>query len=208
VSGSARHPLNTAEFSAFLLQAQASGAKVVALANAGGDMVNATKQADEFGLTRAGQTVVSLLTFITDVNSVGLKAMQGLTFITAFYWDRDDESRAWSKRFFELHKRMPTMAHAAIYSAVRHYLRAIEAAGTDEAKAVMAKMRENPRQRFLREEREGTRSRPHGARHVLRAAQNAGGIERPVGLIQESCRPFRASFSSLDEGECPPVKQR
>ncbi len=144
VLGSARHPLNTADFSAFLLQAQASGAKVVALANAGGDMVNATKQTDEFGLTRAGKTVVSLLTFITDVNSVGLKAMQGLTFITAFYWDRDDESRAWSKRFFELRKRMPTMAHAAIYSAVRHYLRAIEAAGTDEAKAVMAKMREIP----------------------------------------------------------------
>jgi branched-chain amino acid transport system substrate-binding protein len=144
VLGSARHPLNTADFSAFLLQAQASGAKVVALANAGGDMVNATKQADEFGLTRAGKTVVSLLTFITDVNSVGLKAMQGLTFITAFYWDRDDESRAWSKRFFELRKRMQTMAHAAIYSAVRHYLRAIEAAGTDEAKAVMAKMREIP----------------------------------------------------------------
>ena len=144
VLGSARHPLNTADFSAFLLQAQASGAKVVALANAGGDMVNATKQADEFGLTRAGKTVVSLLTFITDVNSVGLKAMQGLTFITAFCWDRDDESRAWSKRFFELRKRMPTMAHAAIYSAVRHYLRAIEAAGTDEAKAVMAKMREIP----------------------------------------------------------------
>ena len=126
VLGSARHPLNTADFSAFLLQAQASGAKVVALANAGGDMVNATKQADEFGLTRAGKTVVSLLTFITDVNSVGLKAMQGLTFITAFYWDRDDESRAGSKRFFELRKRMPTMAHATIYSAVRHYLRAIE----------------------------------------------------------------------------------
>jgi branched-chain amino acid transport system substrate-binding protein len=144
VLGSARHPLNTADFSAFLLQAQASGAKVVAPANAGGDMVNATKQADEFGLTRAGKTVVSLLTFITDVNSVGLKAMQGLTFITAFYWHRDDESRAWSKRFFELRKRMPTMAHAAIYSAVRHYLRAIEAAGTDEAKAVMAKMREIP----------------------------------------------------------------
>jgi branched-chain amino acid transport system substrate-binding protein len=106
VLGSARHPLTTADFSAFLLQARASGAKVVALANAGGDMVNATKQADEFGLTRAGQTVVSLLTFVTDV-SVGLKAMQGLTFITAFYWDRDNESRAWSKRFFELHKRIP-----------------------------------------------------------------------------------------------------
>src|SRR4029077_12258374 len=141
VLGSARHPLNTADFSAFLLQAQASGAKVIALANAGGD---ATKQANEFGLTHAGQTIVSLLTFITDVDTGGLKAMQGLTFVTAFYWDRDDETRAWSKRFLELHKRMPTMAQAAMYSAVRHYLRAIEAAETDEAKAVMAKMREIP----------------------------------------------------------------
>jgi Periplasmic binding protein len=135
--------------------------------------------------------------FITDVNSVGLKAMQGLTFITAFYWDRDDESRAWSKRFFELRKRMPTIAHAAIYSAVRHYLRAIEAAGTDEAKAVMAKMREIPVNDFY-EEREGTRRRPHGARHVLRAGQNAGGIERPVGLLQESVdHSGRSSFLSL-----------
>ena len=134
VLGSARHPLNTADFSSYLLQAQASGAKVVALANAGGDMINATKQANEFGLTHAGQTVVSLLTFITDVHSVGLEAAQGLTFVTAFYWDRDDESRAWSKRFFERHKRMPTMAQAAVYSAVRHYLHAIEAAGTDEAR--------------------------------------------------------------------------
>ena len=101
VLGGVRHPLNTADFSSYLLQAQASRAKVVALANAGGDMTNAIKQANEFGLTRAGQTVVSLLTFITDVNSVGLKAAQGLTFVTAFYWDRDDESRAWSKRFFD-----------------------------------------------------------------------------------------------------------
>src|SRR6185437_1052124 len=144
VLGSVRHPLNTADFSSYLLQAQASGAKVVALANGGGDMINATKQANEFGLTRSGQTVVSLLVFITDIHSVGLKAAQGLTFVTAFYWDRDEASRAWSKRFFERHKRMPTMAQAAVYSAIRHYLRAIEAAGTDEAKAVMVKMREIP----------------------------------------------------------------
>ena len=144
VLGSARHPLNTADFSSFLLQAQASGAKVIAMANAAGDMINATKQANEFGLTQTGQTIVSLLTFITDVHSVGLRAAQGLTFVTAFYWDRDEESRAWSKRFFERHKRMPSMAQAGVYSAIRHYLRAIEAAGTDEAKAVMAKMRELP----------------------------------------------------------------
>ena len=139
VLGSVRHPLNTADFSSYLLQAQASGAKVVALANGGGDMINATKQANEFGLTRSGQTVVSLLVFITDIHSVGLKAAQKLTFVTAFYWDRDEASRAWSQRFY-----MPTMAQAAVYSAIRHYLRAIEAAGTDEAKAVMAKMREIP----------------------------------------------------------------
>jgi branched-chain amino acid transport system substrate-binding protein len=209
VLGSARHPLNTADFSAFLLQAQASGAKVVAPANAGGDMVNATKQADEFGLTRAGKTVVSLLTFITDVNSVGLKAMQGLTFITAFYWDRDDESRAWSKRFFELRKRMPTMAHAAIYSAVRHYLRAIEAAGTDEAKAVMAKMREIPVNDFNAKNgrvREDGRM-VHDMYFVqVKTPEESNGpwdyYENPVD------HSGRSSFSSLDEGGCPLVKQR
>jgi branched-chain amino acid transport system substrate-binding protein len=125
------------------LQAQASGAKVVAFANGGGDMVNAVKQANEFGLTK-NQTMVSLLIFISDVHSMELKAAQGLKFITAFYWDRDDESRAWSKRFFERQGRMPTMPQAGVYSAIRHYLSAIAAAGTDEAKAVMAKMRETP----------------------------------------------------------------
>src|SRR5580700_6685673 len=143
VLGSVRHPLNTADFSSYLLQAQASGAKVVAFANGGGDMVNATKQANEFGLTK-NQTIVSLLVFISDVHSMGLQAAQGLKFVTAFYWDRDEGSRAWSKRFFERHGRMPTMPQAAVYSAIRHYLDAIAAAGTDEAKAVMAKMREQP----------------------------------------------------------------
>jgi branched-chain amino acid transport system substrate-binding protein len=141
VLGSARHPLNNSDFSSYLLQAQASGAKVVALANAGGDMINATKQANEFGLSGAGQRLVSLLVFITDIHSLGLPAAQGLRFVTGFYWDRDDETRAWSKRFFDRHQRMPTAAQAAVYSAIRDYLRAIEAAGTDEAKSVMAKMR-------------------------------------------------------------------
>ena len=144
VLGSARHPLNNADFSSYLLQAQASGAKVVALANAGGDMINATKQANEFGLSRAGQTLVSLLVFITDVHGLGLAAAQGIRFVTGFYWDRDSETRAWSKRFFDRHGRMPSSAQAAVYSAIRHYLRAIEAAGTDEAAAVMAKMGEIP----------------------------------------------------------------
>ena len=143
VLGSVRHPLNTADFSSYLLQAQASGAKVVAFANGGGDMVNATKQANEFGLTKS-QSIVTLLVFISDVHSMELKAAQGLKFVTAFYWDRNDETRAWSKRFFDKHGRMPTMPQAAVYSAIRHYISAIAAAGTDEAKAVMAKMREMP----------------------------------------------------------------
>jgi branched-chain amino acid transport system substrate-binding protein len=143
VLGSVRHPLNTSDFSSYLLQAQASGAKVVAFANGGGDMVNAVKQANEFGLTKT-QSIVALLVFISDVHSMQLQAAQGLKFVTAFYWDRDDETRAWSKRFFERHGRMPTMPQAAVYSAVRHYIASIEAAGTDEAKAVMAKMRELP----------------------------------------------------------------
>jgi branched-chain amino acid transport system substrate-binding protein len=143
VLGSVRHPLNTADFSSYLLQAQASGAKVVAFANGGGDMVNATKQANEFGLTK-NQTIVSLLVFISDVHSMELQAAKGLKFVTAFYWDRNDETRTWSKRFFDRHGRMPTMPQAAVYSAIRHYLGAIAAAGTDEAKAVMAKMRERP----------------------------------------------------------------
>jgi branched-chain amino acid transport system substrate-binding protein len=143
VLGSVRHPLNTSDFSSYLLQAQASGAKVVAFANGGGDMVNAVKQANEFGLAKQ-QGMVSLLVFISDVHSMQLQAAQGLKFVTGFYWDRDDESRAWSKRFFDKQGRMPTMAQASVYSAVRHYIASIKAAGTDEAKAVMAKMRELP----------------------------------------------------------------
>jgi branched-chain amino acid transport system substrate-binding protein len=143
VVGSVRHPLNTADFGSYLLQAQASGAKVVALANSAGDMINAIKQANEFGLTR-NQTVVSLLLFLTDVHSMELKTAQGLKLVTGFYWDRDEATRAWSKRFFERHGRMPTMVQASVYSAIRHYLGAIAAAGTDATKPVMAKMREMP----------------------------------------------------------------
>jgi branched-chain amino acid transport system substrate-binding protein len=143
VLGSVRHPLNTSDFGSYLLQAQASGAKVVAFANGGGDMVTAIKQANEFGLTKS-QTMAALLVTISDVHSMQLQAAQGLKFVTAFYWDRNDETRAWSKRFFDRQGSMPTMAQASAYSAVRHYLAAIAAAGTDEAKAVMAKMREMP----------------------------------------------------------------
>jgi branched-chain amino acid transport system substrate-binding protein len=209
VFGSARHPLNTADFSSYLLRAQASGAKVVALANAGGDMINATKQANEFGLTRAGQTVVSLLAFITDVHSVGLEAAQGLTFVTAFYWDRDEQSRAWSKRFFERHKRMPTMAQAAIYSAIHHDLHAIQAAGTDEAKAVMAKMREIPVNDFyatngkLRED--GRLVHDMYFVQVKTPTESRGPWDYYKIL---ATIPGDQAFRPLDEGGCPLVKQR
>jgi branched-chain amino acid transport system substrate-binding protein len=209
VLGSVRHPLNTADFSSYLLQAQVSGAKVVALANGGGDMINATKQANEFGLTRSGQTVVSLLVFITDIHSVGLKAAQGLTFVTAFYWNRDEASRAWSKRFFERHKRMPTMAQAAVYSAVRHYLRAVEAAGTDEAKAVMAKMREVPVNDFYA--KNGTVRADGRLLHdmyfveVKTAAQSTGAWDYYNVL---ATIPGDQAFLPLEEGGCPLVKQR
>lgn len=208
VLGHARHPINTSDFSSYLLQAQASGAKVVALANAGGDMINAIKQANEFGLTRGGQKVVSLLTFITDIQSVGLTATQGLTFVTAFYWNRNDESRDWSKRFFERYKRMPTMAQAAVYSMVRHYLRAVEAAGTDEAEAVMAKMREMPVNDFYAK---NGRVRLDGRMvHDMYFVQ----VKTPAESTEPwdyykvlETIPGDQAFRPLDQGGCPLVKQ-
>lgn len=145
VLGTVRHPFPNNDFSSFLLQAQASGSNVIGLANAGGDTINAIKQAREFGITQAGQRLAGLLIFLSDIHSLGLETAQGLVLTTGFYWDLDDETRAWSKRFAERNDgRMPTMVQAGVYSAVLHYLKAIEAAGTDEAKAVMAKMKELP----------------------------------------------------------------
>ncbi|WP_338025926.1 ABC transporter substrate-binding protein [Bradyrhizobium quebecense] len=143
VIGEVRHPLNTADFSSVLLQAQASGAKVIALANAGADMTNSVKQAAEFGITR-GQALVAPTVFLTDVDAMGLAAAQNLQFVTAYYWDRDAESRAWGNKFFEKTGRMPTMTQAGVYSAVRHYLRAVQAANSDDGLAVAAKIRELP----------------------------------------------------------------
>jgi branched-chain amino acid transport system substrate-binding protein len=143
VLGAVRHPLNTQDFSSFLLQAQASKAKIVGLANAGGDAVNAVKAAAEFGLTR-NQTVAPLLLTIQDVHALGLQAAQGMVFTDGFYWDLNDETRAWSRRFFEKTKKMPTMLHAGNYSAALTYLKAVHAAGTDDADAVMAKLKETP----------------------------------------------------------------
>jgi branched-chain amino acid transport system substrate-binding protein len=143
VIGSIRHPFPNDDYSSFLLRAQSSGAKVVAFANSGTDLVNGIKQAGEFGLTRK-QQVTGLLVFINDIHAIGLKAAQGMLVTTAFYWNLNEETRAWSKRFYEKRKRMPTMNQAGIYSSVSHYLKAVKAAGTDEAQAVMAQMRAMP----------------------------------------------------------------
>src|SRR6476469_716864 len=142
VIGRSRHPFNANNFTPFLTAAQDSGAKVIALANAGGDTINAVKQAAEIGISPRSQTLVPLLVFISDVHSLGLDVAKGMTFIDGFYWDADDRTRAWSKQFFDRRKVMPTMTHAGVYSSVLHYLRAVRAAGTDEVKPVAGKMRE------------------------------------------------------------------
>ncbi|MEK7736421.1 MAG: ABC transporter substrate-binding protein, partial [Pseudomonadota bacterium] len=138
-----RHPLNASDFSSFLLQAQSSKAKVVALANAGGDTINSIKAANEFGLTK-NQTIVGLLTTIIDIHALGLPTTQGMMFTEGFYWNLNDDTRAWSRRFFSVHKKMPSMLHAGTYSAVMTYLKAVQATGTDDAGPVMKKMKETP----------------------------------------------------------------
>jgi branched-chain amino acid transport system substrate-binding protein len=149
VLGSVRYPFPSTDFSSLLLKAQASGAKVIGLANAGADTIKAIKQATEFGITPK-QTLVGLLTSLTDVHSAGLKVTQGMYLTEGFYWDYNDDTRAWSKRFFEKHKKMPTMVHAGAYSAVMHYLKAVKAAGTDDTAAVMAQMKKVPADFFMK----------------------------------------------------------
>ncbi len=144
VLGSVRHPINTSDFSSFLLQAQASKAKVIGLANAGGDTINAIKQAAEFGILKGGQRVAPLLAFVTDIDSVGLQTAQGLILAEAWYWDLNDETRAWTKRFMEKVKHAPTSAQAGIYSSTLHYLQEVKKAGTTDAAAVMKVMKETP----------------------------------------------------------------
>ncbi len=205
VVGSVNTPFPNQDFSSFLLQAQASGAKVIGLANAGGDMINAIKQAQEFGITASGQRMAGLLVFITDIHSLGLPVTQGLVLTTGFYWDRDDATRAWSKRFAERNGgRMPTMVQAGVYSAVMHYLAAIKAAGTDEAKAVVAKMKETPVNDFFAQ---NGRIRADGRMvHDMYLVQ----VKKP----EESKYPWDyykilrvvpgdEAFRPMDQGNCP-----
>jgi branched-chain amino acid transport system substrate-binding protein len=146
VLGSVNAPFPNTDFSSFLLQAQASKAKVIGLANAGADTINSIKQAHEFGLDQSGQKLTGLLTFISDVHSLGLETAQGLVITDSWYWDMNDETRAWAKRWSEKMGggRMPTSVHAGVYSAVMNYLKAIDKSGTDEAKKVIAAMRATP----------------------------------------------------------------
>ncbi|RJG02958.1 ABC transporter substrate-binding protein [Noviherbaspirillum sedimenti] len=140
IVGTTRHPLNASDFSSFLLQAQSAKADVIALANAGGDTINTIKAAKQFQVTDKQKLMASIL-YINDVHTLGLETAQGMFASTAFYWDLNDETRAWSRRFFNEHKKMPAQPHAGIYSAVLTYLKAIKVAGTDESSAVMASMR-------------------------------------------------------------------
>jgi branched-chain amino acid transport system substrate-binding protein len=148
IVGGVRHPLNTPDFSSFLLQAQASRARVLAFANAGGDLSNAIKQAASFGLFRS-MMPVAIMAFLTDIHALGLQDAQGLLLTESFYWDMNEEARAFSRRFLERVRRMPTMPQAGVYTATLHYLRAIQAADTDDADAVAAKMRELPINDFM-----------------------------------------------------------
>jgi branched-chain amino acid transport system substrate-binding protein len=210
VMGRARHPLNTPDFSSFLLQAQSSRAQVVALSNAGTDTINAIKQAGEFGLTRGGQRLVGMFVNINDIKALGLATAQGVVATEAWYWDRDDESRAFARRFADRHRggAVPSQYQAGIYSAVRHYLKAIEAAGTDEAMAVAAKMRALPvDDMFTR----GGRVREDG-RHVhdmhLVEVKKPEESRGPWDLYRILATvPADQAFRPLSEGGCPLVKQ-
>ena len=144
VLGSVRHPFPATDFSSFLLQAQASGAKVIGLANAGGDTVNAIKQASEFGITQAGQSLAALLMFVTDVHALGAETAQGLQLTEAFYWDQNDATREWSDRFEAIHGAKPTMVHAGVYSATMHYLAAVAETGSTDGVTVAEAMKAAP----------------------------------------------------------------
>jgi branched-chain amino acid transport system substrate-binding protein len=149
VLGAVRHPFASPDLSSFMLQAQGSGAQIIGIASGPPDNTNAIKLSGEFGLFQGGQQMAGLLILITDVHALGLKAAQGLLLTTSFYWDMDEATRAWSKRFFETLHKMPTMWQAGVYSSVTHYLKAIAATGTDEPLAVAAKMREMPIEDFF-----------------------------------------------------------
>jgi branched-chain amino acid transport system substrate-binding protein len=207
VVGSVVAPLNTADFSSYLLQAPAAGANVIALANGGTDTINSLKQAQEFGLTQQAR-LAGLAIFLTDVHSIGLDAAQGLYLTTGFYWDRTDESRAWAKRFFDIHGAMPTMSQAGVYSAVTHYLNAIAKAGNDSAKPVIAEMKATPVNDFFAQNgvirEDGRMVHDMYLAQVKTPAESTGAWDyyKILGTV-----PGDEAFRPLSESACPLVKE-
>jgi branched-chain amino acid transport system substrate-binding protein len=207
VVGDVKHPLSTQDFSSFMLQAQASKAKIIGLANAGMDTVNAIKQAGEFGLIKGGQRVAALLIFESDVQSLGLQNAQGLVLTTAFYWDQNDETRAWTKRFRAKRDKVPNLTTAGVYSATAHYLKAMAAAGTDDPKAVMVKMHELPINDFMTKNgklrEDGRVLRDMYLAQVKSPAESKGkdDIYKILATV-----PADKAWRPLNEGGCPLIK--
>jgi len=209
VLGKVRHPLNTADFSSFLLQAQASKAKIIGLANAGGDTTNAIKQAAEFGIVRGGQNLAGLLIFITDVHALGLPTAQGLIFTETFYWDMNDKTRAFAKKFAERNRDIhPTMVHAGVYSSVLHYLKAVEALKSDEGIKVIEKMKATPTDDPLFGKgtirADGRKIHPAYLFEVKKPAES----KAPWDYYKlRATIPAEQAFRPLDQGDCPLVKK-
>jgi branched-chain amino acid transport system substrate-binding protein len=207
VVGTVRHPFPGSDFSSFLLKAQSSGAQVIGLANAGGDTINAIKQAAEFGVTPK-QPLAGLLMFITDVHSLGLKTTQGMYLTEGFYWDLNDETRAWSKRFFAQHKRMPTMVQAGQYSSVMHYLKAVKAINSDDTPKVMAQMKKMPVNDFFAK---NGKIRDDGRMvHDMYLLQVKKPSESKTPWDYYSVKatiPAAEAFQPLSESTCPLVKK-
>jgi len=207
VSGSVRYPIETSDHSAFMLQAQASPAQVVAMAGSGTTFVNAVKSASEFGLAASGKTVAGLLVWDTDVHSLGLETAQGMILTNAFYWDRDDETRAFAKRFQERVGRPPHMGDAGDYSSTIHYLKAVQSAGTTDAQQVMAKIRETPVNDFFAKNgkirEDGRMVHDMYVYQVKTPAESTGewDILKLVTTI-----PGDKAFRPLSESQCPLVK--
>ncbi|MDR6335309.1 branched-chain amino acid transport system substrate-binding protein [Xanthobacter flavus] len=208
VAGSVKHPLSNTDFSSFLLQAQSSGAKVIGLANAGNDLITAVKQASEFGITQGGQQLAGLLIFSSDVKALGLQAAQGLVLTDAFYWDLNDDTRAFSKRFgAKFNGKMPTSAQAGVYSSAMHYLNAIKDAKTKDAPKVMEQMRATPINDPLFGKGEiridGRAIHPMYLLKVKKPADSKGewDLFEVVSTI-----PANEAFRPLKDGNCPLVK--
>ena len=209
VLGAVRTPFPGTDFSSFLLQAQASKAKVIGLANAGGDTINSIKQAGEFGIVAGGQKLAGLLVFLTDVHSLGLQAAQGLVLTESFYWDSNDGTRAWSDRFSKLNGgKRPTMVQAGVYSGMLHYLKAVEAAKSKDAGAVVAKMKEMPTDDPLfgkgSVRADGRKMHNMYLFEVKKPAESKGTWDY---YKQLAVLPAEQAFRPLAESECPLVKK-